>query len=103
MYLDPAAIDRTVESVSALMCRGSAFATTYYDLEERLEGRVVGMLVGVVGEPFKTRMSPVEVTRVLAPHGLLVEADESDLDWTRRYLGHVSGTSLERLVVARKS
>lgn len=102
MYLEAAAIERTVASVSASMSPGSVLAATYYDLQEQPEGRLVGVLVGMVGEPFKTRMSAGEIADVLETHQLVVESDESDLDWSSRYLGHEGGTSLERLVVARK-
>jgi len=74
---------------------------TYQDSAFAPESALLDVLVRVVGEPFRGRMSPDEVRAVLARHGWTVESDEGSDVWSERYLGEAGYRTNERLVVAR--
>lgn len=103
MYLSAAAIDATLASIHARAGAGSSLVATYFasDAIGALK-RAVLLLVSTVGEPVRSTFTQREVAALLGRHGLEIEEDASDPEWSLRYLGVPQRTSIERLVVATK-
>ena len=101
MYLERSAVLATLRTVEALAAPGSLLAMTYHAPRTTAGAFLVGVYVGVVGEPFRLRMGPEEVRELLAARGFHVESDESDDAWGRRFSGRAVPTVGERLVCAR--
>ncbi len=101
MYLSAAAIDATLAGVRARASVGSSLVATYFssDAIGALK-RAVRLLVSTVGEPVRSTFTSAEVAALLARHGLHIQEDASDPEWSLRYLGVPQRSSIERLVVA---
>jgi methyltransferase (TIGR00027 family) len=102
MYLAREAIDATLADLSELSAPSSCLVATYHDAAFRMETLPLSIIVRAAGEPFKTRMTPVEVRSRLGAHDFVVERDEGSDDWCRRYLHERGYRNAERIVTARK-
>ncbi len=101
MYLESDAIDATLASVARASAPGSVIAVTYHSADIGWESVPLTVLVRAAGEPFKTRMTKLEVRARLEKCGFRVESDEGSDDWSVRYLRQPGYRDGERLVVAR--
>jgi methyltransferase (TIGR00027 family) len=96
MYLSREAIGATLDALARATAPGSVLAMTY-------SGRhppALARLVAVAGEPFASTFTPDQAREILREHGFLVTSDESDPEWSERYLRQRTDFSVERLVCA---
>lgn len=110
MYLDPAAMEATLATVSARSAASSALLMTYGtpDLAPLLEGALapvaplVDFAFGLLGEPLRGRMSREEAHALLRKHGLVPREDTGSPEWAAAHLrGRASRIVIgERLVRA---
>jgi methyltransferase (TIGR00027 family) len=106
-YLDREAFLATLAVVAARSARGSKLAATYSDKTES-EDRLAARLVGLIGEPFRTRPRPEEIARDLEREGLRVVSDTNGLEWAERWGTKPSGRrarylKARRLVIAERA
>jgi methyltransferase (TIGR00027 family) len=103
MYLSASDIDATLAAVERRAARGSCLLMTYHDSAFAPESVALDVMVRVVGEPFRTRMSPHDASEVFARHGFTALRDEGSDVWSERYLHEPAYRTNERLVVGRRT
>lgn len=106
MYLHPAAVEGTLETVSSRSAPGSRLLMTY--LPPSAVRTMLSLGVRVLGEPFRAAYHPEEVDALLRDHHFRVTLDESAIEWNERWANDgailpplVSDT--ERLVTADRA
>jgi methyltransferase (TIGR00027 family) len=100
MYLTQDAIDATLQSVKKTAPRSRLLVTYSTSTRGPRAVRFMDQIVKAAGEPFKSRFTQEQFEELLAAHGLRLLGDEGDVEWTKKYLGRETRTSLERLAVA---
>lgn len=105
MYLGIDAIESTLSALASLCSRGSALLVTYHDSSGASgpASRSTALMVRLLGEPFRTERTPIEMRHLLAAHGFVVEDDTGRDDWARAAGRVPRGRAHERLVVARRA
>ena len=91
MYLTESAIDDTVAAVRAFSAPGSPFAFTYFDKRAMIERpsaliRVVGSLVGRLGEPYRFGWDPAALSAWWSARGFAIAWDREVDDLARELL-----------------
>jgi len=102
MYLTKDSIEATLDAIARLSAPGSCVVATYHDDVLGPETVALTMMVGVVGEPFKTKLRPDQVRALFEARGFTVEDDAGTAEWSERYLHEAGYRSGERFVVARR-
>ena len=97
MYLSGDAIDATLSAVARVAAPGSRLVMTYHSGQHIAP---LAMAVRIVREPFVTTFGPAEASSRLSAHGFHVTTDESDPEWSQRYLGVPTAFAVERLACA---
>ncbi len=103
MYLHPAAIDATLATLRGLLAPGSAVATSYSRSSggrATLLRRLVGLVVGAMGEPFRHHEEPAQMRVRMERAGFRVRWDEGHPDWVPRYTGGATTWDMQRIVLA---
>jgi methyltransferase (TIGR00027 family) len=105
MYLTERAIHATLGAIASSMAEGSLLIASYYDSSGASgpPSRTTSGLASLLGERFRTRLSPAEAARMLTKHGFFVEADTGRNDWAREHGAVARGRAEERLVFARRA
>jgi methyltransferase (TIGR00027 family) len=101
MYLSGEAIDATLRSIRASSASGSTLLVTYFERVGHPFARMLSAVLGTVREPVRSAFTPDEMAALLDRHGLEVEDDAGDPEWSPRYLGRAQPWSLERLAHAK--
>jgi methyltransferase (TIGR00027 family) len=105
VYLTREAISGTLAAVSALSAPGSRIALTYTP-KRMINGWALPFarrVLDLVGEPFRSPLSPDEIDGVLRAAGLTRFSDESSVEWAARYWpGMGKSRAIERLAIAEK-
>jgi methyltransferase (TIGR00027 family) len=105
VYLTREAIAGTLAAVSGLSAPGSRIALTYSPprMVMRWALPFARRALDLVGEPFRTPLSPDELEEMLRAAGLTRFSDESSVEWAARYWpGMGKSRAVERLAVAEK-
>jgi methyltransferase (TIGR00027 family) len=105
VYLTREAISSTLAAVSALSPPGSRIALTY--TPRRMMGGIAvpfaRRALRVIGEPFRSPLTPEEMRGLLEAAGLARISDESSEEWAQRYWPGMGGSrAIERLAIAEK-
>jgi methyltransferase (TIGR00027 family) len=105
VYLTREAISTTLATVSALSAPGSRIALTYSPrrMLRGIEAPFARRALDLVGEPFRTPLSPEEMNGILRAAELSRISDESSVEWAQRYWPGMGGArAVERLAIAEK-
>jgi len=105
VYLTREAIASTLAAVSALSAAGSRIALTYTPKRMAVSWALPLALraLELMGEPFRSPLSPDEMDGILRAAGLSRITDESSVDWAQRYWpGLGDSRPIERLAIAEK-
>ncbi|MEP7125085.1 MAG: SAM-dependent methyltransferase [Byssovorax sp.] len=105
VYLTREAISGTLAAVSALSAPGSRIALTYSPPRMVMSWALpfARRALDLVGEPFRTPLSPDEMNDLLRAAGLTRFSDESSVEWAARYWpGMGKSRAIERLSIAEK-
>jgi methyltransferase (TIGR00027 family) len=100
MYLTRPAIDATLAVVARIAAQGSTLAMTYFS-DRHLPP--LAFVLRAVREPLVTMLSPADAAEILRRHGFEVTGDESNPEWSERYLGARIDFPVERLVCATRA
>lgn len=103
MYLEPTAIDATLNTLRGLLAPGSRVAISYSRTGSgsgTLLRRVVGVVVAAAGERFRHHEEPPEMQARLARAGFDVVTDEGHPDWVPRHEPRTTTWDIQRIVVA---
>jgi methyltransferase (TIGR00027 family) len=102
MYLTHEAMLATLRQLTTRSAKGSVLIINYHT---ELRRGIFGLVLRLLGEPFKTKSSPTELAADLSAVGFRVEDDSGVADWAARYaIGSVetkAGRSA-RIAVARR-
>ena len=106
MYLDPAAMEASLRTISERSAKGSALLMTYGtpELAAILDGvlaplaPVVDLAFGLLGEPLRGRMTRDEAHARLLAHALVPREDTGSLEWA---LAHLRGKP-SRIVIGER-
>jgi methyltransferase (TIGR00027 family) len=105
VYLTREAISGTLAAVSALSAPGSRIALTYTPQRMIMSWALpfARRALDLVGEPFRSPLSPDEINAILRAAGLTRFSDESSVEWAARYWpGMGKSRAVERLAIAEK-
>ena len=106
VYLTPAAIERTFETVAALSAPGSTFMATYTPPNLGQGDRPTWhwrLAARIAGEPVRGEMATERLRASLSLHGFEVISDDTATQWAQRYWPaseHHHARGWERLVIA---
>jgi methyltransferase (TIGR00027 family) len=82
MYLTHDAMLATLRQLTARSAKGSMLILNYHT---ELRRGVFGLILRLLGEPFKSKWSPTELAADLSAVGFRVEDDSGILDWATRF------------------
>ena len=105
VYLTREAISGTLAAVSALSAPGSRIALTYTPVRMIMSWALpfARRALDLVGEPFRSPLSPDEMNAILRAADLTRFSDESSEEWAARYWpGMGKSRAIERLAIAEK-
>lgn len=105
VYLTREAISGTLAAVSTLSAPGSRIALTYSPPRMVMSWALpfARRALDLVGEPFRSPLSPDEMNGILRAAELTRFSDESSVEWAARYWpGMGKSRAVERLAIAEK-
>ncbi|MEZ4226965.1 MAG: SAM-dependent methyltransferase [Polyangiaceae bacterium] len=87
MYLDPAAVDATLEAIARVSAPGSRLAVTYLprNFSDPVSRRLSRLGARVIGEAVRASYEPEEFGSLLLRHGFRVLTDDTTEDWASRW------------------
>ncbi len=102
MYLTPDAVRSTLANITERSAEGSTLIVNYHTT---MRGRLVRLLLRLVGEPVKSSWSPEEMDEALRAAGFGVVEDSGVAEWATRFATgavHIQAGRIMRIAVAER-
>jgi methyltransferase (TIGR00027 family) len=102
MYLTRDAMRATLRQLSARSAKGSVLIINYHT---ELRRGLVGLILRLLGEPFRSKWSPTELAADLSAVGFRAEEDSGVADWASRFATgpvEIKAGQSARITIARR-
>jgi methyltransferase (TIGR00027 family) len=102
MYLTPDAVRSTLANIAERSAEGSTLIVNYHTT---MRGRLVRLLLRLVGEPVKSSWSPEEMDEALRAAGFGVVEDSGVAEWAKRFATgavYIQAGRIMRIAVAER-